>query len=141
MADEESTNNAVRDREILVGMLGYAHKFLFVLVFERKELLMKGTANVLRMGWEDAEASLVRASAQLREIDWRYVEGAGLTGRQLEMKDRLLRMDVGTGIVGRIIRRLDSIMGSLASVLPVLEIAREYKEQVEISIEDLNSQV
>lgn len=141
MPSDESASSVDRDREILLGILDFAYRFLETLIFEKQKVLRQGTGNILKEGWHDAEVSFARAREQLHSVKWEYIEGVGLSGRQLEMKDRLLRMDVGTGIVGRILQRLDSIMGSLAAVLPILEIAREYKEQVEISVEDLNARV
>jgi hypothetical protein len=45
--------------------------------------------------------------------------------------------DPDSGIMSRIFKRIDSILGSIASVFPLGDLLKEYKEHVEISLEAL----
>jgi hypothetical protein len=53
------------------------------------------------------------------------------------MKWEVLLEDLTTNAVGRIVKRIDSLLGSLSTVIPGAELMKEYKEHVEISIEHL----
>ena len=79
---------------------------------------------------------------------WRRLDDAGLVGVPLRMKLAVWRRTTAAvsavprapgGFVGRALRPLmkliNSILGSLASVFPLLELAKEYKDGVELVIE------
>jgi hypothetical protein len=65
------------------------------------------------------------------ELNWEYVEGVGMTGNWLRWKKRLLDESVREGTVGRFLKFANAILGSLAKVIPPLEVVKEYKECVE----------
>ena len=79
---------------------------------------------------------------------WQRLDDAGLVGVPLRLKLAIWRRTTATvsapppapgGFVGRALRPLmkliNSILGSLASVFPLLELAKEYKDGVELVIE------
>ncbi len=65
------------------------------------------------------------------EVNWEYVEGIGMTGNMLRWKKAMLDESVREGTVGRFLKFANAILGSLAKVIPPLEIVKEYKECVE----------
>ena len=70
---------------------------------------------------------------------WSELERSGLIGSQLAMKWNLLDLDVIAGFLGRVLKRLNSILGSLAKAIFAVEVLKEFKDHVEISIKDLEA--
>ena len=91
--------------------------------------------------WEEIKSLFEKGRQALRKTDWGYIEGVGLTRSGLWWKRDLLETDAKHGKLGAIVHRIDSLLGSLAKVIPVFEPILEYKEQVEASIEDLNRSI
>jgi hypothetical protein len=73
-----------------------------------------------------------RQYAQLREV--------GLTGEPLRMKWTLIFSDLIRGRLKRIIDRINSFLSSLSSVLPGVDIIKEFKDQTEASMGDLQDE-
>jgi hypothetical protein len=55
------------------------------------------------------------------------------------MKWKLLDLDLIGGFLGRVLKRLNSLLGSLAKAIFAVELLKEYKDHIEISIEDLDA--
>jgi hypothetical protein len=71
---------------------------------------------------------------QNNNFNWSYVEGAGLVRDSLQFKRNMLTQAINQGVVARTLKIINSILGSLAKALPVLEAVKEYKEHVEAAI-------
>lgn len=65
------------------------------------------------------------------------LQTVGLTGDSLRMKRTLLFEDGKRGLVKRIIARINSILGSLSSVIPAADVIKQFKDQTEASMGDL----
>ncbi len=91
---------------------------------------------LFRNAWPEIEAAFLSVTAQLDDanIDERLVD-VGLTGSQLTLKtsgyqralERWLRKPA-RGALRRLLEWADTILDSLVSVLPAVEVVREYKE-------------
>jgi hypothetical protein len=91
--------------------------------------------------WPIVADRIERARDGVKDLNWVYVEGVGMIGQELAFKYDLLKDEVqdGKGRLKEFLKRADSILGSLGTVLPVLEPVKEYKEHVECSIENLDN--
>lgn len=65
----------------------------------------------------------------------RSLEQVGMFGRDLEDKFDLLSVDISQGAVKRILKRLNSMLSSLAKVFRSLHAIKEFKDHVEATIE------
>ena len=65
---------------------------------------------------------------------WQRLQHAGMTGTQLRIKWELWWEDLLAGKFKLILRRLDSLLKSLASVIHLAEILEEYKQHVEMTM-------
>ena len=63
-----------------------------------------------------------------------YNPHAGLVRDSLQFKRNMLTETIKEGVVGRLLKIINSILGSLSSVFPFLEAVKEYKEHVESAI-------
>jgi len=100
------------------------------------------TKAILDRGWEGFRDASRKVLNRLRNIPaalWRKLDDAGLTGVQLRMKWELLWADLKSGWLGRIFKRIDSLLKSLAAAIHLGELLKEYKEQVEISLQNLEA--
>jgi len=59
----------------------------------------------------------------------------GMFGDALEAKLALLTLDIREGAIRRVLKRLNSMLDSLAEVFPALHAVKEYKEHVEATVE------
>jgi len=90
--------------------------------------------------WDGFKAAADRVVDSLRDIKedvWEKLRNAGLTWGHLNMKWQLWFDDLLSGRVNNILRRLNSILKSLATAIPLSECLAEYKEHVEITLVDL----
>jgi hypothetical protein len=90
--------------------------------------------------WNGFKEAADRVVGSLRNIAgkiWEKLHNAGLTLGHLKMKWQLLYQDLLTGKFSNILRRLDSILKSLASAIDLAECLAEYKEHVELTIDKL----
>jgi hypothetical protein len=132
----------ISDEQLLRAIVITSVRFLRVVVFERGDLLLRTSISALRAGWSgfhEASENVLGRLRTIRDSLWYKLERAGLTGRQLRMKWELLLDDINANAVGRIVKRIDSLLGSLSTVIRWAEIMKQYKEHVEISMEDLSS--
>jgi hypothetical protein len=111
--------------------------------------------------WADTHARIGRAIEQLESVEeddrlYEELETHGLTGDSLRLKfeigsalgrrvgESAVRTDEGPRIKGfalkRLVKWINLILGSLAKVLPVLGAVKEYKESVELAVEDRQSE-
>jgi hypothetical protein len=58
-------------------------------------------------------------------------------GENLAAKYELLSLDVREGTVKRVLKRINSILGSLATIFQTLHAAKEFKEHIEATVEGL----
>lgn len=127
------------DKKILIEMLITIEKRLYLIVFEGRQAsagkspFRKEFIRMLPGPWKEVEHTFLRARNMIErdEVNWEYVEGIGMTGNMLRWKKTLLDESVREGTVGRFLKFANAILGSLAKVIPPLEIVKEYKECVE----------
>jgi hypothetical protein len=143
MADTDRIQRYLQqgDEQILRSIVITAVRFLRTVVFEQAgDMLLESSIQSLQSGWDAFHYAAENVLGRLRNIRdsmWSKLERAGLTGGQLRMKWEVLLEDLTTNAVGRIVKRIDSLLGSLSTVIPGAELMKEYKEHVEISIEHL----
>jgi hypothetical protein len=84
----------------------------------------------------NVETRLSQAVTELEKdnVNWEYVEGAGLVRDSLQFKRNMLTEAIKQGVVARTLKIINSILGSLSGVFPFLEAVKEYKEHVEAAI-------
>jgi hypothetical protein len=127
------------DKKLLIGMLITIEQRLHIIVFEddlepnRKSRFRKEFIGTLPGLWREVEHAFVSARNMIEEdeVNWEYVEGIGMRGNLLRWKKAMLDESVREGTVGRFLKFANAILGSLAKVIPPLEIVKEYKECVE----------
>lgn len=127
------------DKKILIGMLVTIEKRLHFIVFEGdrdaagRSRFRKEFIHMLPEPWREVEQAFLTARNMIErdEVNWEYVEGIGMTGNMLRWKKAMLDESVKEGAVGRFLKFANAILGSLAKVIPPLEIVKEYKECVE----------
>lgn len=107
-----------------------------LIVFQRQDLFRAEYRDFFPGPWEEVEARCIRAVHDLEnnQLDWKYVEEAGLVRDSLQFKRNMLTQAIKQGVVGRLLKIINSILGSLSKALPVLEAVKEYKEHVEAAI-------
>ena len=62
------------------------------------------------------------------------MEGAGLVRDSLQFKRNMLTEAIKEKVFARLLKIINSILGSLSTVFPFLEAVKEYKEHVEAAI-------
>ena len=132
-------NDIGRLRHIVIT----ARNVLHHLVFGKHDLIIIDLRQPLADGWQDIQTT---TDATLRRLEnctprlWSELERSGLIGNQPVMKKTLLDLDLKAGVLWRVLKRLNSLLGSLAKAIFGVEIIKEYKDHVEISIKDLDQQ-
>ena len=130
------------DKQVLDEILAIIHEEIRLLVEERLSLFREEMQEHFPgPAWGEIQWRIDTARLQVESdaFAWWHVERAGLTGEQGRWKRDVLKSVVRGRIVGAILRSINSLLGSLSSALPILEAVKEYKEQVEASIENLNA--
>jgi hypothetical protein len=109
---------------------------LRVIVFRRRDLFRSEFREYFPGPWNDIEGRLSRAESALEQPDlnWEYLEGVGLVRDSLQFKRSMLTQAIKQGVVSRLLKIINSILGSLAKVFPFLEAVKEYKEHIEAAI-------
>jgi len=129
------------DKKKLDDMLRIIHDELERLVTKQLDLFRQELKEHFPGPWPIIADRIERARDGLKDLDWVYVEGVGLIGRELAFKYDLLKYEVtdGKGTLYGLFKRANSILGTLSKIplLGFLETVKEYKEQVECSIDDL----
>jgi uncharacterized protein (DUF2267 family) len=59
----------------------------------------------------------------------------GMFGDALEAKFALVTLDIREGAVRRVLKRLNSMLDSLADIFPALHAVKEYKDHIEATVE------
>jgi hypothetical protein len=143
-------------------MLEIIRNALHAVVYMEQPPIPRELRNLFTDAWGDADQSFEAAKRRLAvsPILFRIfleprLRRAGLTGEMLTLKEASLQFHVNRLVGGGIItypddptlwerikrfgrpafKAMNSVLGSLSSVLPVLEIAREYKDHVELTVE------
>lgn len=122
-------------------------KVLSYVVKERPELLEEELRPVITDAWEEIAQKFDTSNAEMdnlqkaKAIDWDKLEQAGLRGSQWKAKftsfvqaaREFWKQPLSSRLRGRFFRRVDIILGSINSILPVpiLEPIIEFKETVE----------
>lgn len=88
-------------------------------------------------GFKEAANRVINSLRNIREDVWEKLRNAGLTWGHLKMKWQLWYDDLLSGRFSNILRRLNSILKSLATAIPLGECLAEYKEHVELTLKDL----
>ncbi|MBV8904204.1 MAG: hypothetical protein JOZ22_11270 [Acidobacteriia bacterium] len=88
-------------------------------------------------GFKEAADKVVGTLRDISSALWEKLQNAGLTLGHLRMKWFLLWQDLLSGRWNLILRRVDSILKSLASAIGLGECLAEYKEHVEMTITGL----
>jgi hypothetical protein len=88
-------------------------------------------------GFKEAADRVVNSLRDIKEDVWEKLRNAGLTWGHLRMKWQLWFDDLLSGRLNNILRRLNSILKSLATAIPLCECLAEYKEHVEMTLVDL----
>jgi hypothetical protein len=126
---------------MLIQMLNAIAAFLHWLLEQEGMFTYKEDVGVLRDSFGLSVGEPVRiVQSQLREVTPEQIvrlNNAGLTGRNLGMKWTLLGFDFKRGRIKRVIQRINSILGSLSSVFPLADVIKEFKDQTEASMGDL----
>ena len=130
------------DKQVLDEILAIIHKEIQLLAEERLSLFREEMQEHFPgPAWDEIQGRIDIARFQV-ESDafacW-HVERAGLTGEQGRWKRDVLKSVVRGGIVGAILRSINSLLGSLSGALPILEAVKEHKEQVEAAVENLSA--
>jgi hypothetical protein len=87
-------------------------------------------------GFKDAADRVVNSLRDINEDVWEKLRNAGLTWGHLKMKWQLWFEDLLSGRFDNILRRLNSILKSIATAIPLGECLVEYKEHVEMTLKD-----
>lgn len=130
------------DKQVLDEILAIIHKEIKSLVEEHLSLFREEMRKHFPgPAWDEIQDRIGIARLQVKNdtFAWWHLEGVGLTGEQGRWKLRVLKSVVRGGIVGAILKSINSLLGSLSSALPILEAVKEYKEQVEASVENLGA--
>jgi hypothetical protein len=110
------------------------------LVLRSDQLAHRGAKQLQRI-WNSARENL---SGVIRTIHIglsrarrRALQQIGMFGDALAAKWELLSFDIQEGAVKRILKRLNSMLSSLSKVFPALHAVKEYKDQLEATVEGL----
>ena len=132
------------DLDGLRRIVRFIERFLGWLLRQEHLFPYREDLEILGREFEESVLPLFRRiQDQLREptdAQRSALERAGLTSSSLRMKWTLLLSDVIRGRIKRIIARINSILGSLSSVFPAAETIKEFKDQTEASIGDLQDE-
>jgi hypothetical protein len=136
MADNTSATEREHDKRILITIVTDIRAQLEIIVFQRRDLFRKEFQPHFPGPWRDVEGRLTRAvnSLERDDFNWEYVENAGLVRDSLQFKRNMLTETIKEGVVGRLLKIINSILGSLSTVFPFLEGVKEYKEHLEAAI-------
>lgn len=137
MADNRPPDEREKDRRILISVIVDIRDQLRFIVFERRDLFRTEYRQYFPGPWNDVEGRLNRAAntleAQQPDLHWEYLEGVGLVRDSLQFKRDMLTQ-AKKGPISRLLKVINSILGSLAKVFGFLEAVKEYKEMIEAAI-------
>ena len=135
-------------RILLAEFLGLTDSVL-ERVLERSVMSPSGVHNVmvgaaqLKQIWSIARDHLKQVIQSIRiglsRTRREALERVGMFGQSLTAKFNLLSFDIEEGTVRRVMKRLNSMLGSLAKVFPVLDTVKEFKEHIEATMDSLQN--
>lgn len=129
------------DLALLSRVIDFISRFLFWLLNQDYLFAYVEDLRLLREAYNESVAGPVESIlAQLQEPTAQQRDRlalCGLSGASLRMKVGLLFADVTRGRIKRLIARINSILGSLSSVFPGADAIKEFKDQTEASMGDL----
>lgn len=137
MSDDRS-----EDKKKLIECLNLIESQLHVIVFDQKEKFRAEFRDYFPgPSWNEIlqRFELARRAIENDDLDWEYVEGVGLTNKNLVWKRDLHREAKRMGILRRFLAMANSFLGSLGGALPMLEFIKEYKDMVEASLKIVRS--
>lgn len=136
MANHQLSREREDDKRILITIVDDITIQLKIIVFERQGLFRTEFRRYFPGPWSDVEKRLGRAKAALERDDfnWEYVEGAGLVRDSLQFKRNMLSEAIKQGVVARLLKIINSLLGSLTTIFPFLDAVKEYKEHVEAAV-------
>jgi len=112
------------------------------IVLDDNSFWYQGARQWFRDNWTGFKEAADRVVGSLRDMAgsvWEKLHNAGLTLGHLKMKWQLFWEDLLSGRFNLILRRMNSILKSLASVIEMSECLAEYKEHVEMTIKGLDN--
>jgi hypothetical protein len=110
------------------------------ITLDDNSFLYPGARKLFQDNWDGFKEAADRVVSSLRDMAgsvWEKLHNAGLTLGHLRMKWQLFWEDLLSGQFSLILRRINSILKSLASVIGLSECLAEYKEHVEMTIKGL----
>jgi hypothetical protein len=113
-----------------------------IVVLDDNSFLYPGARKWFQENWNGFKEAADRVVSGLRGMAgdvWEKLHNAGLTLGHLRMKWQLFWEDLLSGRFNLILRRMNSILKSLASVIALSECLAEYKEHVEMTIKGLET--
>ena len=136
MPNGNLTPEQVHDKRILISIVIDIREQLRIIVFQRQDLFRAEFRPYFPGPWHDVEARLGRAVNALEtdDFNWEYVEGEGLVRDSLEFKRNMLTEAIRERVISRILKIINSLLGSLTRVFPFLGAVKEYKELVEAAV-------
>src|SRR6185437_1027744 len=131
---EHESPEAKQSRLLLIEVLELTDRLLErivnQLIFKSQRVLRRVIENIriLMKAAQAAGKSLVESlKIGLNRRVRRSLERVGMFGAKLKAKFNLLSFDIQEGAVKRVLKRLNSILGSLAKVFEPLHIVKEFK--------------
>lgn len=107
----------------------------------RSKVALSGSRELLTLIWHDAQRYLRSVTESIRIGLNRKVrkalETVGMFGDVLKAKFELLTFDIREGAVRRVLKRVNSMLSSLAKVFAALHVVKEFKDHVEATIDGL----
>lgn len=129
--------NRKNDLAKLVVLLEMIEKELKKIVDKQEELFRKEFLKLFtRDRWVEVEQCFRKAKDMLysQNLSWEHLEGVGMTNKNLDFKVSIFEESIREGVVVRILKVMNSLLGSLSRALAPLEFVKEYKEMVEASL-------
>jgi hypothetical protein len=136
MADNTLATEREHDKRILITIVTDIRTQLEIIVFQRRDLFRKEFQPHFPGPWRDIEERLNHAVEALEQdnFDWVYVEGEGLVRESLQFKRNMLTEAIKERVVSRLLKIINSLLGSLSRAFPFLGAVKEYKELVEAAV-------
>ena len=144
MAERNESQDERESRLLLIKFLtttdNLLERLLQRLVLDSHDLTNKVGAQLQRI-WTSARLTLKKVTESVRiGLSRARREGLnqiGMFGEALAAKYELLTFDIQEGAVKRVMKRLNSMLSSLAKVFPALHAVKEFKDHIEATVEGL----
>lgn len=139
MAEGRETPEEKTSQELLGKFLAVTDRVLDTLARRSETLRISRQAiHSLQVIWTPARANLHSVSESLSiglsRTRRRALESVGMFGDSLKAKVDLLLEDIIENSLPRVLKRLNSMLGSLAKIFHLLHSVKEFKEHYEIAI-------